>query len=178
MIAGDAMNRQQKEVVIDALRDDFSHSAALYIIGFRGVTVEQLYKLRKEVRNNKGHIKVAKVRLVKRAIEGLPGTDELMPLLKDQVAIVFAEQESPAVAKVILDFTKTNEKITVVAGFFASKVLQSDAVKRIALLPSREVLLGQLCGTIQAPIAQCLTLMKMIPQQLVFALKQIEEKKK
>jgi len=172
------MNRQQKEVVIDTLRKDFSHSGALYLIGFRGVTVEQLYNLRKEVRKHHGHVKVAKVRLVKRAIEGIPGTDELMPLLKDQVALVFADQESPEVAKAIYDISKNNEKIIVVGGFAASKVLMADTVKRIALLPSREVLLGQLSGIIQAPIAEFMMLLEMIPQQFVFALKQVEEKKK
>lgn len=172
------MNRQQKEVVIDTLRKDFSSSGALYIVGFRGVTVDQLYNLRKEVRKHKGHVKVAKVRLAKRAIAGLPGTDELMPLLKDQVAIIFSDDESPAVAKVIYDFSKNNEKITVVGGFAASTVLAADTVKRIAQLPSREVLLGQLVGMIQAPIAQFSMLLKMVPQQLVSALKQIEEKKK
>ena len=103
-----------------------------------------------------GMLKLQKFVLVKRAIEGMPGTDDLMPLLKDQVALVFADKESPAVAKVIYDFAKNNEKITVVGGFAASKVLAADTVKRIALLPSREVLLGQLSGILQAPIARSL----------------------
>jgi large subunit ribosomal protein L10 len=176
--AGCSMNKQQKEVIVSALRDNFSHSAALYLIGFRGATVEQLYNLRKVLRKNNGSLKVAKVRLVKRAIEGIPGIDELLPLLKDQVALVFAEQESPAVAKVIYDFVNGNEKVTVVAGFFASKVLSPDSVKRIACLPPREVLLAQVCGTIKAPIAKCVTIFNMMPMQLLMVLKQIEEKKK
>ena len=73
---------------------------------------------------------------------------------------------------------KIMKRLPLVGGFAASKVLAADMVKRIALLPSREVLLGQLSGTLQAPIAEFMMLLEMVPQQFVAALKQIEEKKK
>lgn len=172
------MNRQQKEIVVQTLREDFSQSPALYIVDYRGTTVEQLYNLRKRLREINGKMKVAKVRLIKRAIEGMPGTDDLIPLLKDQIALVFSSVESPEIPKAIYDFMKDYQQLSVVAGFLASEVLMPDAVKRIALLPPRDVLLAKLCGTLKAPIGKLATMLHMVSLQLLLVLKQIEEKKK
>ncbi len=74
------MNRQEKETVVADLQRKFcTVVSGLFLVGYRGMTVAQLQRLRKMVRQNQGHLKVAKVRLVKRAIEGLPGSEELAP---------------------------------------------------------------------------------------------------
>jgi large subunit ribosomal protein L10 len=154
------MNRQEKETVVSDLKGNFSQSTGLFIIGYKGMTVAQMQQLRKEVRQNQGHLKVAKVRLVKRAIEGLPGSGELAPLLKEQVALVFAENESPAIAKVIGNFAKDNAALKVVAGYIDSAVLSAETVGRIAALPSREVLFAQLCYTLKAPMTRLVWVLK------------------
>ncbi len=171
------MNRQEKETVISVLKEDFAHSTGLFIVGYRGMTVAQMQNLRKKVRQNQGHLKVAKVRLVKRAIEGLPGSEDLAPLLREQVALVFAEKESPAIAKVINDFAKENEALKIVAGYIDAAVLPANAVSRIALLPSREILLAQLCGTLKAPMSRLVGLFSGMQTKLVVVVKQIEQKK-
>jgi large subunit ribosomal protein L10 len=149
------MNRQEKETVIAELKKDFAGSTGLFLIGYRGMTVDQLQRLRGSLRKSQGFLKVAKVRLVKRAMEGLPGSDELSPLLKEQVAIVFAEKESPAIAKAIYDFSKEVGALKLVAGYLDEQVVSASVVTRIATLPSREVLLSQICCMLSAPMANC-----------------------
>lgn len=171
------MNRQEKETVVSELKENFAASTGLFLVGYRGMTVAQLQRLRKMVRQNQGHLKVAKVRLVKRAIEGLPGSEELAPLLREQVALVFAEKESPAIAKAIADFAKENEALKIVAGYIDAAVLPASVVSRIASLPSREVLLAQLCGTLKAPASRLVGLLSGMQTKLVVVVKQIEQKK-
>lgn len=163
------MNRQEKETVVSDLRENFSHNTGLFIIGYKGMTVAQMQQLRKEIRQNQGYLKVAKVRLVKRAIEGLPGSEELAPLFKEQVALVFAEKESPAVAKVIGNFAKENKALRVVAGYIDSEVLSAEIVGRIAALPSREVLFAQLCYTLKAPMTRLVWMLKGMQEKMTDA---------
>jgi large subunit ribosomal protein L10 len=171
------MNRQEKETVVSELKENFAGSTGLFVVGYRGMSVAQLQRLRKMIRQSQGHLKVAKVRLVKRAIEGLPGSEALAPLLREQVALVFAEKESPAVAKVIYDFAKENEALKIVAGYIDASVLPASAVGRIAALPSREVLLAQLCGTLKAPVSRLASLFTGMQSKLVVVVKQVEQKK-
>ena len=156
------MNRQEKETVVSELRENFAGSNGLFLVNYRGMSVAQLQRLRKMIYQNHGHLKVAKVRLVKRAIEGLPGSEDLSPILKGQVALVFADKESSAIAKVIYNFAKENEAFNVLAGYIDASVLPASMVNRIATLPSKEVLIAQLCGTLNAPITRLVCLLPKI----------------
>lgn len=139
------MNREQKAVVIDSIKNSFSQSEASFIVGYKGLTVKQLQTLRKELRTQNGSFKVAKGRLVKIAVKDIDGVSQLTPYFKEQVGVVFADAQVPAVAKVLYNFAKANNKFTLVAGFFDARVLPSKDIERIATLPSREELLAQVC---------------------------------
>jgi large subunit ribosomal protein L10 len=171
------MNREQKTEVIDSLKSDFSNSQASFVVGYKGLTVKQMQALRKELRASKGTFRVAKARLMKRAVQGVEGINELMPYFKDQVGIVFVASDASAVAKVLFDFSKANEALSLVAGFYDSHVLPSEAVKRIATLPSREVLLAQVCGTLKAPTTKLVVVLNMQMLRLLWTLQKIAEKK-
>src|SRR5271170_2361245 len=146
------MNRQQKELVVKTLHDNFQKSDASFFIGVKGLTVSQSQALRSELRKNGGQLVIAKVRLMKRAVSDMAYHELLEPYLKEQIGVVFALRESPAVAKVLYDFSKENKALSLVEGCLASRVLDKSAIERVALLPSRDILLGQVCGTLKAPI--------------------------
>jgi len=112
--------------------------------------------------------------LVQRAIEGLPGSEDLAPLLKEQIALVFAEKESSAVAKVIYNFAKENEALKIVAGYIDASVLPASMVGRIATLPSKEVLLAQLCGTLKAPMSRLVGILAAIQAKRAETAAQVE----
>ena len=171
------MNRQQKEQSIDALHAGFSKANAAYVVGYKGLPVCAIQALRKQLRISGGDFKVAKMRLVRRAIGGESTLTDFAPFLKEQRAVVFAMQEPTAVAKILFDFAKKNEAFQIIGGYFEREVCDKDTVQFIAMLPSREVLLAQLVGTMQAPISQCVGLCSIMIQRLVITLAQVVEKK-
>ncbi|MEX0672291.1 MAG: 50S ribosomal protein L10 [Candidatus Babeliales bacterium] len=159
------MNRQEKESVISHLRQSFQDSSAAFLVQYQGLTVDSMQALRKGLRENKGELQVAKARLMRRAAEGLPGAQDMLPLFKNQVGLVFAYGEFPAIAKVLYDFTKDHKALMLVGGTVESQLLNVDSIKALAMLPSRNVLLAQLCGTLQAPISTVARLIKQIAEQ-------------
>ena len=171
------MNRQEKAAVVESLREGFTKSQASFLVGFQGLTVEQMQILRKNLRAKGGNLKVAKTRLMKRAATDLPEAEAMLPYFKDQVGIVFVSDESAAIAKVLSDFAEENEAMSIVVGCLESVLLDQDAVKRIASLPSKEVLLAQVCGTLKAPMTGLASVLNMLQLKLLWTLKQIEQQK-
>ncbi len=171
------MNREQKATLVASLKDEFSQSKASFLVNFRGLTVEQVQNLRKGLRSKGGNMKVAKARLMKLAAEDMPEAQVMLPFFKEQIGLVFAKEEVSSIAKVLSDFAKDNKALTIVAGSLDQALLDEVAIKKIASLPSKEILLAQLCGTLKAPIASLATVLTMVQLKLLWTLKQIGEKK-
>jgi len=171
------MNRQEKAAVIESLQGDFTASQAAFLIGFKGLSVKQVQTLRKQLRTKGGSLKVAKARLMKRAAEGLEGSEHLLPFFKNQIGVVFAEGETQAIAKVLTDFAKENEALSLVVGYLDASVLDHGSITRIASLPPKEVLLAQLCGTVQAPVVGFANVLNVLLLRLLWTLKQVGDKK-
>lgn len=148
------MNRQEKSQVIAALKDQFSQSTGSIIVGYRGLSVNQLQKLRRGIRQNGGTFKVTKARLMKLAAENIETAQPLLPYLKEQVGLVFLDKQDPALIKYLHTFSKENEALKMVAGSLEAKLVDAATLTRLALLPSREVLLAQVCGILKAPITK------------------------
>lgn len=172
------MKRQEKAVMVNSLQNYFTTSSVSFVVGIKSLTVEQLETLRVKLRSEDAKLQVSKVRLMKRAMENEKYAQEYSSYLKDQIALVFSKNEPSSVAKVLCDFAKENALFSVLAGCFDAKVLDKDAVKTIASLPSRQVLLAQLLGTLQAPITGLVCTLNQIPTKLVYALNAIEQSKK
>jgi large subunit ribosomal protein L10 len=160
------MNRKEKSTVVSTLKDNFLHNQDSIIVGYKGLTVKQLQTLRRGIRKNGGSFKVTKARLMKLAAQDLPNAQPLLPYFKDQIGIIFADKQPAPVLKFLHDFAKENESLKVIAGSLESKLVDTSMLARLATLPSREVLLAQVCGTLKAPIAK-----------LAFVLAQVSAKK-
>jgi large subunit ribosomal protein L10 len=171
------MNRQEKEHAVQALKNELAANQAAFVVGYKGLTVAQLTKLRRELHKGGGSFQVSKVSLMERALSEMPALDGLRSYLGDQIAFVFAEKNAPAVAKVLFGFAKENEKLKLVAGCLEQQVIGSDKIKAVASLPSREVLLAQLCGTLQAPSQKLVMMLNLMVVRLCVVLQQAAEKK-
>lgn len=172
------MNRQQKENVVAYVKDTISQSQASFVIGYKGLSVQKLELLRRQLREKNGSLKITKARLMKRAVDGVDGVQDLAPHFKDQVGLVFVKDDSAGVAKVLYEFAKANKELKLVVGCLDARLLDHDQVIRVATLPSKEVLLAQLCGTIKAPITGLVSVLSQVPTKFVRTLKAIEDKKK
>ena len=146
------MKKQQKQAAIESLEARFSNSQAAFLVNYQGMSVAHLKALRFALDDKGGSIKVAKNRLAKLALKGVSNCHGLDSLLVGQLAYVFSKGEITSVAKVLVDFAKKNDKLKVVAGCSESKIYDARSVAVLASLPSREVLLSQLCGVLNAPV--------------------------
>lgn len=170
------MNRQNKQVVVETLSNDFVQSKGSFVIGVQGMTVGQMQSLRKDLRQQGGHMVVAKNTLIKIAVKDIPGAQDLAPFCNQQIAVVFAQEELPGIAKAIYTVAKENENLKIVAGCFDGAVVDEGKVKYLATLPPREHLLAQVCGTIAAPLTSHVRLLNQVIAQFVNVLRQASEK--
>jgi len=172
------MNRQQKEQVVESLKNDFLNSQATFIVGYKGLDVAKMQSLRSELRQKGGLLKVTKARLMKRAVEGQADVDQLSPYFKEQIGLVFANEDFSEVAKILSDFSKENKALSLVVGYLETQLVDKERISQIASLPPKEVLLGHLCGALNAPISGVVRSLNMIILKLLFALKQMGDQKK
>ena len=151
------MNRQQKE--------KFDQNEASFVVRCQGMTVAQLHELRLNLAKKDGQLKVAKNRLVKLAIVKSSECSNLGAQMKGQTAVVFAKSDFTGVAKVLHDFAKKNEELQIVAGCCEAQLFDKAGVAQLARIPSREVLLAQLLGVLNAPIVQFACVVNQVMQQ-------------
>ncbi len=147
------MDRTRKESFIGELRERIDRAPVIYLTDFTGLSVKDMTRLRRSLRDTGAEYVVVKNRLAKRAFEGtdLPDISES---LEGPTGMVFGYEDVVAPAQALTDFAKDNkDKPVFKLGIMDRKVLQPEQVDRIAKLPSREVLLAQLAGVFEAPMA-------------------------
>jgi large subunit ribosomal protein L10 len=131
---------------------------------YRGITVEQLNKLRVDARSKGVYLHVLKNTLARRAVKGTP-FEVAGDAMSGPLIYGFSE-DAVAAAKVMADFAKGNDKLIVKAGAYAGKALDAKGVQSLASIPSRDVLLAQVAGLLKSPI-----------QRIAVALGQVAAKK-
>ena len=148
------MNRQQKKSFVDGLSNQFAQAQAAFVVKYQGLTVSQMQTLRFSLQTDGAVLQVAKNRLSKLALVNMAGAQELNSYFTGQLAVVFASDNVTGVAKSLATFAKKNEKLEIIAGCYEAQLFTSKQVKALAMIPSREVLLAQLCGILNAPITK------------------------
>jgi large subunit ribosomal protein L10 len=143
------MERAEKREVVSALHDTFASTGVVVVAHYSGLSVAQMTKLRSDMREAGGRVKVAKNRLVKLALEGTDakGISELMT---GPTCLAFSD-DPVAAPKVAVKFAKGNEKFVILGGTMGATVLDAKAVSSLAELPSLDELRGKLIGLVQAP---------------------------
>ncbi|HET9161558.1 MAG TPA: 50S ribosomal protein L10 [Caulobacteraceae bacterium] len=145
-----SLNRNEKAAVVTDVAAQAARSQTLALAEYRGLTVENLNKLRVDARSKGVYLHVLKNTLARRAVAGtsfeVAAESMVGPLIYG-----FSE-DAVAAAKVIADFAKTNDKLVIKAGAYAGKALDANGVKALAAIPSKEVLLSQLAGLLKSPV--------------------------
>lgn len=147
------MNQQEKSQVIESLKAGFNQHEAAFLIKVQGLTVDQMQFLRKRIRPF-GSIVVAKNTLLSIAAQQVSGAEQLEPYFKEQIALVFVAKEAPSTAKILCTYAQENEKLNIVVGYLDKQLLAKDKVVYLGSLPSKEVLLAQLCGLLKSPLTR------------------------
>ena len=147
-----SLSRTDKAAVVQDVGKHIASAQTLALAEYRGLTVEHLNALRRQARDKGVYLHVLKNTLARRAVAGT-GFEVASAAMVGPLIYGFSE-DAVAAAKVISDFAKGNDKLIVKAGAHAGKKLDAEGVKALASIPSKEVLLAQLLGLMQSPIAR------------------------
>jgi len=147
-----SLNRSEKEAVITEVTSLATQAQTLVMAEYRGITVADMTKLRSQARSQGVSLSVLKNTLARRAVAG-----SRFEVVADQMTgplIYGFSVDAVAAAKVVADFAKTNEKLVIRGGATSGKALDINGVKQLASIPSKEVLLAQLCGLLMSPVSR------------------------
>ena len=147
-----SLNRSEKEAVISEVTGLAAQAQTLVMAEYLGITVADMIKLRANARNNGVSLSVLKNTLARRAVAG-----SAFEIVADQMTgplIYGFSVDAVAAAKVVADFAKTNDKLVIRGGALAGKALDVNGVKQLASIPTKPVLLAQLCGLLMSPISR------------------------
>ncbi|WP_195984580.1 50S ribosomal protein L10 [Clostridium sp. D33t1_170424_F3] len=165
---------EQKKQVVTELAENLKAACTGVIVDYKGITVADDTKLRKQLREV-GDYKVVKNTLLKLALKeaGIEGLDSV---LEGTTAIAISNEDYVGSAKVLSDFAEKSKTFKIKAGFVDGNVIDEAGVKNLAKLPSKEVLIAQTLGGLNAPITGFVTVLNGTMKGLVVALNAIAEK--
>lgn len=160
-----SLNRQDKAAVINEIASIAADASVVVIAEYRGLSVEAVTKLRADARKNDVTLRVVKNTLVRRALEGT----EFAGLVDQLVGpLVYGFSADPvAAAKVMNNFAKENPALVIKGGSMANSVMDVEAVKTLASMPSRDELLAKLMATMNEPIAKFVRTVNEVPARFV-----------
>ena len=149
------MKRAEKVDSVRAIQDDLGRATVAVLAEYRGLTVVQMNRFRRAVREAQGRCRVTKNTLTKRAVS-TSRYDKLGPLMHGPTALILGFKDPVALAKLTVKFAAELPKLEIKGAVLDGQVLPPAEVKALASLPAREVILAQLLGLLQAPAAQLL----------------------
>lgn len=170
------MKKDNKEQLVAELAEKLEASKAAFLADYRGLNVEQVNQLRTQLRGVGIEYRVAKNTLLKLAARGT-GAECLSGFLEGPTAIAIATGDPVAPAKILSDFARANAKFALKGGALGGKALTAADIQALADLPSREVLLAKMLGSINAPVSNFVGVLAAVPRSLVQVLAAVQEKK-
>ena len=170
-----SLNIEGKKEVVAEVSERLKNAQAVVLAEYRGLPVEDITVLRSKARASGVYLRVLKNTLARRAVKGTP-----FEKLADQMVgpLAYGIGTDPvAVAKVLNDFAKGNEKFVITGGAMPGQVMSPKEIAALAALPSRQELIAKLLGTMQAPIAKFVRTLNEVPGKFVRTLAAVRDAK-
>lgn len=157
---------ERKKQVVSALADELKNSPAGVVVKYEGISVADDTKLRKALRENGVHYQVVKNTLTARACaEAGFGEISKDTCLNGMTAIAIATNDPIAPAKVIKEYASKIESFTILAGYLEGAVIDASTVESLANIPSKEVMIAKILGSIQSPLYKLANLLSQIAEK-------------
>lgn len=154
----------KKQEQVNELAKEMKESNLVLLTDYRGITVEDVTKLRADLRNTNAEYKVIKNNIIRRALDA-NGEKELDSLLEGPVALVMTKDDYLAPAKVIYNFTKDHDFYKIKGGIVEGKVMSAEEIITLAKLPSRQELLSKLAGSLLGNITKLAAVLDQVKAQ-------------
>ncbi|MPW25037.1 50S ribosomal protein L10 [Alkalibaculum sp. M08DMB] len=169
-------NQDAKKAIVSEIAEKFSKAQTAVLVDYRGLNVEEVTEFRAIARELNVDYKIYKNSMMRFAVKET-GYEGLLENLVGPSAIAFGYDDPVATAKIITEFAKKHKAMEIKAGMVDGKVLDKQGVMALAELPSREVLIAQVLGGLNAPISGLVNVLQGNIRGLVIALNQIKEQK-
>lgn len=169
------VNRQDKQNVVDELHTAWLDANTGVVTHYRGLSVAQMGSLRRDLRNAKVNMQVVKNTLARRAAEGT-GFTAAAEFFSGPTAIAYGN-DPVGLAKALSDFAKKNDALKILGGVLDGKRLSEAEVSALASLPSREVLVAKMLGSMQSPLTGFLRTLNEVPASFVRTLAAVRDQK-
>ncbi len=153
-----------KQPIVDEIKELLDGAKAAVLVDYRGLTVEQDTKLRKNLREANVQYKVYKNTLINFAVKGTE-FEELSKHLEGPTAIAISKEDATAPARILFNFSKEADALELKAGVVDGTYYDENGIKVIATIPSREELLSKLLGSMQSPITNFARVIKQIAEK-------------
>ncbi len=153
-----------KQPIVDEIAGVVEGAEAVVLVNYSGLTVEQDTVLRREMREAGVQYKVYKNTMMHRAFAGTD-YEKLVDHLNGTNALAVSKEDATAPARIIAKYAKQFNKLEMIAGVIEGNYNDADGMKALADIPSREVLLGRLFGSMQSPIANLARVLNQIAEK-------------
>ncbi|MDD4062168.1 MAG: 50S ribosomal protein L10 [Candidatus Pacebacteria bacterium] len=167
------LTKERKQEIVKDLDGKIKKQKAMVFVNFKGLKMDEISELRGELRKSDAGFTVFKKTLMNVAFKNNE-IDIDAKSLKEEVGVVFGFSDPVSPAKIAYNFSKENPNLKIVSGFMDGSAISEEQVLALAKLPTREELLAQLVGTIQAPISGFATVLEGNIKGLIYTLKQVK----
>lgn len=166
---------ENKQQIVEELKGLLGEADMALVLDYRGLTIKEMSDLRTRLQASSGVCKVTKNTLMRRAIDGNSAWSDLNSLLTGTNAFVLVKGDVGGAVKAVQSFQKATKKSEVKGGLFEGVLLSQAEIQAIGDLPSKEVLMAQIAGAINALATKLAVGINEVPSGLARALKQHAE---
>ena len=171
------MAKPEKLETVEEIKEKINESQIIILADYRGLSVNEVSELRKQLKGSNTQFKVYKNSLFSRAIKEQDYYDDVASFMVGPTACAFNSSDPVGPAKILVDFAKQHDKLSIKGGILDSNIIDIDKINYLTKLPSREVLLSKMLGALNSPISGLVTSLHGIPTKLVHALEAIRKQK-
>jgi large subunit ribosomal protein L10 len=169
------MLRQQKEKILEDLREKFKNSDTTVFLNYQGLTVKEITQLRRKFKEKDVDFKVVKNRLFKIVAKETLEIDKIEELLNGPTAIAFEKKGVNKAVKTILDFNKEIKPVSIKGAIVEGKILNKEQTESLSKIPDKEILISQFITICQQPIRRLVFALQSPFQKLIYVLDRIKE---
>jgi large subunit ribosomal protein L10 len=167
---------EEKQLIVEEIKQHLEKSMLIVFTDYRGLKVDEMTELRNKLRVPGVEVKVLKNTMLRFALKEL-GNSDMADLISGPNAAIISHNDPVTPAKVLFEFAKNHKNLEIKMGLLEGQVISPDKIKNLADLPSREVLVATVLGTMQAPITSFVRVLNANITGLARALDQIREQK-
>lgn len=167
------LTRAAKDQQIKEFNAAFKTSPSVMVVEYKGLTVNEMEKLRKDIHNAQAELKVVKNTLLKIAAKDTD-IEKIDELFEGPTAVAICESDAAAVAKVFVDTIKDAPMLKVKGGFIDGSVMDANAISELSKLPSRPELIAEFMGLLKAPMSNVVGALSQMQTKLLYALEALK----